>query len=92
MSYTKTTLDAPDGAPSLVVHTHHAPEQGLAVNSYAVETPNGVFLIDAQLLRSEARQFKAVVEAIGRPPPARGPADHRQSGTSPLSNHLQINH
>jgi glyoxylase-like metal-dependent hydrolase (beta-lactamase superfamily II) len=63
MSYTKTTLDAPDGAQSLVVHTHHASEQGLAVNSYAVETPNGVFLIDAQLLRSEARQFKAVVEA-----------------------------
>jgi glyoxylase-like metal-dependent hydrolase (beta-lactamase superfamily II) len=67
MSYTTTTLTAPDGAPSLVVHTHHAPEQGLAVNSYAVETPNGVFLIDAQLLRSQARQFKTVVEAIGKP-------------------------
>lgn len=49
------------------IHTYSASETGLAVNSYLVETENGVVAVDAQLLVGEARAFRAELEALDKP-------------------------
>ncbi len=49
------------------IHTHSSAEEGLAVNAYLVETENGVVAVDATLTVSEARAFRAELEALNRP-------------------------
>lgn len=49
------------------IHTHTASESALAVNSYLVETANGVVAVDAQLTVSEATGFRSKLEALGKP-------------------------
>ena len=49
------------------IHTHASGEKGLAVNAYLVETANGAVAVDATLTVSEARVFRARLEALGKP-------------------------
>lgn len=49
------------------VHVHSSAEAALAVNSYLVETESGVVAVDAQLTVSEARAFRAELEALEKP-------------------------
>ena len=50
-----------------IVHTYRSGESGLFVNSYLVEGAEGVVAIDAPLLRSDGRAFRARLEALKRP-------------------------
>ncbi len=50
-----------------VVFTYTARETGLFVNSYLVESDDGVVAVDAGLLVSDARAFRARLDAIGKP-------------------------
>lgn len=52
---------------NFVVHTYTAAEQGLFVNSYLVETSDGVVLIDANCLVSDARALAARLAALRKP-------------------------
>lgn len=49
------------------IHTYTAAEAGLLVNSYLVETADGVVLIDANLLLSDIRALAARIEALRKP-------------------------
>jgi glyoxylase-like metal-dependent hydrolase (beta-lactamase superfamily II) len=49
------------------IHTHASGEEGLAVNAYLVETEKGVVAVDATLTVSEARAFRAELEALNKP-------------------------
>ncbi|GAA4604594.1 glyoxylase-like metal-dependent hydrolase (beta-lactamase superfamily II) [Actinoplanes octamycinicus] len=49
------------------VHTYTAAEAGLFVNSYLVESAEGVVLVDASLLLSDARALAARLEALHKP-------------------------
>lgn len=49
------------------IHVHTSGESALAVNSYLVETANGVVVVDAQLTISEATAFRAELEALHKP-------------------------
>jgi glyoxylase-like metal-dependent hydrolase (beta-lactamase superfamily II) len=49
------------------VHTYRSGETGLFVNSYLVEGADGVVAVDAPLLLSDGRAFRARFEALGRP-------------------------
>jgi glyoxylase-like metal-dependent hydrolase (beta-lactamase superfamily II) len=49
------------------VHTYRSGETGLFVNSYLVEGAAGVVAIDAPLLLSDGRAFRARLEALGKP-------------------------
>ena len=49
------------------IHTYAAAEAGLLVNSYLVEAAEGVVLVDANLLQSDARALAARVAALRKP-------------------------
>jgi glyoxylase-like metal-dependent hydrolase (beta-lactamase superfamily II) len=49
------------------VHTYRSGETGLFVNSYVVEGEEGVVAIDAPLLISDGRAFRARLEALKKP-------------------------
>jgi glyoxylase-like metal-dependent hydrolase (beta-lactamase superfamily II) len=49
------------------VHTYRSGESGLFVNSYLVEGADGVVAIDAPLLLSDGRAFRARFEALRKP-------------------------
>lgn len=49
------------------VHTYTAAEQGIFVNSYLLETPDGVILVDANLLVSDAKALAARLAALRKP-------------------------
>jgi glyoxylase-like metal-dependent hydrolase (beta-lactamase superfamily II) len=49
------------------IHTYTAAEAGLFVNSYLVETPDGVVLVDANLLMSDTRALAARLTALRKP-------------------------
>ena len=49
------------------IHTHASGEEGLTVNAYLVETENGVVAVDTTLTVSEARAFRAELEALNKP-------------------------
>lgn len=49
------------------VHTYTAAEPGLFVNSYLLETADGVVMVDAGLLVSDARALAARVAALRKP-------------------------
>ena len=50
-----------------IVHTYRSGETGLFVNSYLVEGAEGVVAIDAPLLLSDGRAFRARLEALRKP-------------------------
>jgi glyoxylase-like metal-dependent hydrolase (beta-lactamase superfamily II) len=50
-----------------IVHTYRSGEAGLFVNSYLAEGADGVVAIDAPLLLSDGRAFRARLEALGKP-------------------------
>jgi glyoxylase-like metal-dependent hydrolase (beta-lactamase superfamily II) len=50
-----------------IVHTYRSGETGLFVNSYLVEGADGVVAIDAPLLISDGRAFRARLEALKKP-------------------------
>jgi glyoxylase-like metal-dependent hydrolase (beta-lactamase superfamily II) len=50
-----------------IVHTYRSGESGLFVNSYLVESAEGVVAIDAPLLLSDGRAFRARLEALRKP-------------------------
>jgi glyoxylase-like metal-dependent hydrolase (beta-lactamase superfamily II) len=49
------------------IHTYAAAEAGLLVNSYLVETTDGVVLVDANLLLSDVRALAARIAALHKP-------------------------
>ena len=49
------------------IHTYTAAEAGLFVNSYLVETTEGVVLVDANLLLSDIRALAARIAALHKP-------------------------
>jgi glyoxylase-like metal-dependent hydrolase (beta-lactamase superfamily II) len=49
------------------VHTYRSGEAGLFVNSYLVEGDDGVVAVDAPLLLSDGRAFRARLEALRKP-------------------------
>ncbi len=49
------------------IHTYSAEETGIFVNSYLIETADGVVLIDANLLVSDARALAARLAALHKP-------------------------
>jgi glyoxylase-like metal-dependent hydrolase (beta-lactamase superfamily II) len=49
------------------VHSYRSGELGLFVNSYLVEGSDGVVAVDAPLLLSDGRAFRARLEALGKP-------------------------
>lgn len=49
------------------VHTYRSGEAGLFVNSYLVEGEEGIVAIDAPLLLSDGRAFRARLEALRKP-------------------------
>jgi glyoxylase-like metal-dependent hydrolase (beta-lactamase superfamily II) len=49
------------------VHTYRSGESGLFVNSYLVEGADGVVAVDAPLLLSDGRAFRARLEALRKP-------------------------
>ncbi|WP_170223534.1 MBL fold metallo-hydrolase [Nonomuraea turkmeniaca] len=51
----------------LMVHTYTAAEPGIFVNSYLLETVDGVVLVDAGLLVSDARALAARIAALRKP-------------------------
>ena len=50
-----------------IVHTYRSGETGLFVNSYLAEGDDGVVAIDAPLLLSDGRAFRARLEALRKP-------------------------
>ena len=50
-----------------IVHTYRSGESGLFVNSYLVEGADGVVAIDAPLLLSDGRAFRARFDALKKP-------------------------
>ncbi|MEB3213706.1 MAG: MBL fold metallo-hydrolase [Leptolyngbyaceae bacterium] len=49
------------------IHVFASPEPAFLVNSFLIETQNGVIVVDAQFLVSEARKLKLEVEKLGKP-------------------------
>jgi glyoxylase-like metal-dependent hydrolase (beta-lactamase superfamily II) len=49
------------------VHSYRSGELGLFVNSYLVEGADGIVAVDAPLLLSDGRAFRARLEALGKP-------------------------
>jgi glyoxylase-like metal-dependent hydrolase (beta-lactamase superfamily II) len=49
------------------IHTYTAAEPGLFVNSYLLESADGVVLVDAGLLVSDARALGARIAALHKP-------------------------
>ena len=50
-----------------IVHTYRSGETGLFVNSYLVESADGVVAVDAPLLLSDGSAFRARFEALRKP-------------------------
>jgi glyoxylase-like metal-dependent hydrolase (beta-lactamase superfamily II) len=57
----------PDRRSEYRIHTYTAAEAGLLVNSYLVETADGVVLVDANLLLSDVRALAARIAALRKP-------------------------
>jgi glyoxylase-like metal-dependent hydrolase (beta-lactamase superfamily II) len=53
--------------PRLAVHTYTAGENGLFVNSYLLETPEGVVVVDGNLLLSDIAALVARLDALHKP-------------------------
>jgi glyoxylase-like metal-dependent hydrolase (beta-lactamase superfamily II) len=57
----------PDRTSEYRIHTYTAAEAGLFVNSYLIETTEGVVLVDANLLLSDVRALAARIAALHKP-------------------------
>lgn len=55
------------GMSEVRIHTYTAGEAGLFVNSYLVESDDGVVLVDASLLNSDARGLQERIDGLGKP-------------------------
>jgi glyoxylase-like metal-dependent hydrolase (beta-lactamase superfamily II) len=55
------------GRVAPIVHAYRSGERGLFVNSYLMEGAEGVVAIDAPLLLSDGRAFRARLEALRKP-------------------------
>ena len=55
------------GRVAPTVHRYRSGERGLFVNSYLIESGEGVVAIDAPLLLSDGRAFRARLEALRKP-------------------------
>lgn len=53
-------------APSIKVH-RYVSLQGWYVNSYILESEKGLVLIDAQLLKSDAKKLSAIIKSLDKP-------------------------
>ncbi len=53
--------------PEPVVHVHAAGEAGFFANAYLVETEHGVVAVDAPFTVSEAKRFRAELDALKKP-------------------------
>lgn len=49
------------------IHTYSSPANAFLVNSFLIETSNGVVLIDTQFLISEAKKLKEFIQKIEKP-------------------------
>ncbi len=54
-------------APSIILHRAVATERGFDANAWWIETPDGLVLIDALMLRSDARALAAALKSTGKP-------------------------
>jgi glyoxylase-like metal-dependent hydrolase (beta-lactamase superfamily II) len=52
---------------NLRIHTYEAPEAAVFVNSHILETENGLILIDTQLLRPHAEEFRRYADSLDKP-------------------------
>jgi hypothetical protein len=83
LPYTALLLPASGAVPSLryvapTAHCYRSGELGLFLNSYLVEGSDGVVAVEAPLLLSDGRAFRARLEALRKPllaaPKNRSPA------------------
>ncbi len=51
----------------ITIHTYTSGEQGLFVNAYLIETPDGVVAVDGTLTRSDSRAFRSLYETLEKP-------------------------
>ncbi|HVY49061.1 MAG TPA: MBL fold metallo-hydrolase, partial [Minicystis sp.] len=58
---------APAAAHAARVHAHAAGEKAFFANAYLVETEHGVVAIDAPFTVTEAKAFRAELDALGKP-------------------------
>jgi len=49
------------------IHTHASGEKGIFVNSYLVETANGVVVVDSALTVNESKALKASLDSLKKP-------------------------
>jgi glyoxylase-like metal-dependent hydrolase (beta-lactamase superfamily II) len=79
-SATPTAADKPTAAPigvktepkaednkALIIHQFVASDKAFVANAYIIETTKAVIAIDAPFIVSEAKRFRAQVDAIGKP-------------------------
>jgi glyoxylase-like metal-dependent hydrolase (beta-lactamase superfamily II) len=52
---------------ALRLHTYIAPAASAVVTSHVIETPNKLVVVDAQLVQTFGREFRAYVDSIGKP-------------------------
>lgn len=52
---------------NLRIHTYEAPEAAVFVNSHILETENRLILIDTQLLRPHAEEFRRYADSLDKP-------------------------
>jgi glyoxylase-like metal-dependent hydrolase (beta-lactamase superfamily II) len=53
--------------PTIQVHTHTSGMRGYDANAYWIESRDGLVLIDALMLRSDARGLVAAMKTVGKP-------------------------
>jgi glyoxylase-like metal-dependent hydrolase (beta-lactamase superfamily II) len=58
-------VNKPDSFPK--IHNHTSGEKGIFVNSFLIETANGVVVIDSALTVSESKVLKAQLDSINKP-------------------------
>lgn len=51
----------------VVLHTYTAPEASALVNTHIVETPNALYMIDAQFVQRFASEVRAYADSLGKP-------------------------
>ncbi len=56
-----------DAKPAIKVHRYASAPYAWNTNSYWLESSSGIVIIDAQLLRSDAQYFAAMIKANGKP-------------------------
>ena len=52
---------------NLRIHTYEAPETAVYVNSHILETEDRLFIVDTQLLRPHAEEFRRYADSLAKP-------------------------